>query len=69
MYVVEGIVTGETKEVHVVRMRANADSSMVIGVEVKDAFEMSKHQGVCEMADVVDVGKDPERPGTGIRIP
>jgi len=26
-------------------------------------FEISKHQGVYEMADVVDVGKDPERPG------
>ena len=62
VYVVD-IVTGETKKVHVVRMRAYADSSLVIGAEVKDVFEISKHQGAYEMANVVDVGKDPERPG------
>ena len=43
VYVVEDIVTGETKEVHVVRMRAYAGSSLVIGAEVKDIFEITKH--------------------------
>ena len=55
-------MTGETKEVHVVRMRAYADSSVVIVAEVKDVLEITKHQGAYEMADVVDVGKDLERP-------
>ena len=63
VYVVEDIVTSETKEVHIVRMRACPDSLLIIGVNVKDVFEISKHQGAYEMADVVDVGKDPERPG------
>ena len=27
------------------------------------SVKISKHQGAYEMADVVDVGKDPERPG------
>ena len=44
-------------------MRAYADSSLVIGAEVKDVFEISTHQGAYEMAEVLDVGKDPDRPG------
>ena len=43
VYVVEGIVTGETKEVRIVRMCVCTDSSLVIGAEVKDVFEVSKH--------------------------
>ena len=41
--VVEDIVTGETKEVDVVRMRPYADSSLVVGAEVREVFEMTKH--------------------------
>ena len=61
--VVEDIVTGETKEVHVVRMRPYADSSLVVGAEVREVFEMTKHQGEFEIADVISVGKDPARVG------
>ena len=42
--VVEDIVTGETKEVQVMRMRPYADSSLVVGAEVREVFEMTKHQ-------------------------
>ena len=56
--VVEDIVTGETKEVHVVRMRPYADSSLVVGAEVREVFEMTKHQGEFEIVDVISVGKD-----------
>ncbi|CAN0328324.1 unnamed protein product, partial [Ascophyllum nodosum] len=59
--VVEDVVTGETKEVHVVRMRPYADSSLVVGTEVREVFEMTKHQGEFEIADVISVGKDPAR--------
>ena len=45
------------------RMRAYGDSSLVITAGVKNVFEISKHQGAYEMDDVVDVGKDSERPG------
>ena len=61
--VVEDIVTGETKEVHVVRMRPDADSSLVVGAEVREVFEMTTHQGEFEVADVISVGKDPARLG------
>ena len=56
--VVEDIVMGETKEVHVMRMRPYTDSSLVVGAEVREVFEMIKHQGGFEIADVMSVGKD-----------
>ena len=59
----EDIVTGKTKEVHVVRMRPYADSSLVVGAEVREVFEITKHQGEFEIADVISVGKDPARVG------
>ena len=40
--VVEDIVTGETKKMHVVRMRPYADSSLVVEAEVREVFEMTK---------------------------
>ena len=43
--VVEDIIAGETKEVRVVRMRPYANFSLVVGAEVCEAFEMTKHQG------------------------
>ena len=43
VYVVEDIVTGQTKEVHVVRMRAYVESSLVVGAQVNGVFEISKH--------------------------
>ena len=61
--VVEDIVTGETKEVHMVQMRPYADSSLVVGAEVREVFEMTKHQSEFEIADVISVGKDPARVG------
>ena len=61
--VVEDIVTEETKEVHVVRMRPYADSSLVAGAEVREVFEKTKHQGEFEISDVISVGKDPARVG------
>ena len=55
----EDIVTGETKEVHVVRVRPYADSSLVVVAEAREVFEMTKHQGEFKIADLISVGKDP----------
>ena len=63
VHVVEDIVTGETKEVHVVRVRPYADSSLVVGAEVLEVLEMIKHQREFKIADVISVGKDPARVG------
>ena len=57
----EYIVTGETKEVHVARMRPYAESSLVVRAGVRELFEMTKHQGKFEVADGIRFGKDPAR--------
>ena len=44
VYNVQDIVTGHTKEVRVVRMRAYADSSLPEGAEIQRLSEMTKHQ-------------------------
>ena len=49
--VVEDIVTGEPEEVHVVRKRPYADSSLVVAADVREVFEMTKLQGEFEIAD------------------
>ena len=59
----DDVITGKTKEVHVVRMHPDADSSLVVETEVREVFEMTKHQGEFEIADVITVGKDPARVG------
>ena len=46
VYNVQDIVTDEMKEVHVVRLRVYADSSLAVGAEIQRLFEMTKHQGV-----------------------
>ena len=61
--VVKDVVTRDTEEVNVVRMRPYADSSLVVGVEVRKVFAIAKHQGECEIADMISVGKDPARVG------
>ena len=54
VYTVQDIVTGETKEVHVVRMRAYADLSLVVGAEVQGLFEMTEY----EIQDILNIGED-----------
>ena len=41
----QDIVTGKTKEIHVVRMGVYADSSLAVNAEVQGLFEMAKHHG------------------------
>ena len=59
VYNVQDIVTGETKEVHVVRMRAYAEASLAVGAEVQGLFEMTKHQREYEIQDILHIREDP----------
>ena len=63
MYNVQNIVTGETKEVHFVRMHAYADSSLRVGAEVQGLFEMTKHEDEYEMQDNLNIIEDPLKAG------
>ena len=59
----EDIVTGETKEVHLVWMPSYADSSLVVGAEIREVFKITKHQEEFEISDEISVGKGPVRVG------
>ena len=59
VYNVQNIVTGETKEVHFVRMHAHADSFLAVGAEVQGLFEMTKHEDEYEMQDILNISEDP----------
>lgn len=63
MYVVEDIVTAETKRVHVVRMRPYADASLALGPQIMDVFAAIMHQGEFIFADIVNIGEDPADKG------
>ena len=63
VYNVQDVVTGETKENHVERTRAPADSSLAVGAEVQGLFEMTKHQGEYEIQDILNIGEDPLNAG------
>ena len=61
-YNVKDVVTGKIKEVHVVRMRAYADSSLAVGAEVQGLFEITKTQGEYEI-HVLNIDGDPFKAG------
>ena len=50
-------VVGETKDVHVVRLRADADLSLTVSADVQGLFEMTKHQGEYEIQDILNICK------------
>ena len=63
VYNVQDIVTGETKEIHVVRMRAYVDSYLAVGPVVQGLFEMTKHQDEFEIQSILNIGKYPLKAG------
>ena len=63
VYNVQDIVTGETKEVHVMRMRTNVDSSLAVGPVVQGLLEMTKHQDEYEIQDILNIGEYPLKAG------
>ena len=54
VYIVQNIVSGEVRDVHVARMPFYADAALVITAEPKDIFQHAFRQGEFEMAAIVD---------------
>ena len=63
VYNVQNIVTGESKEVHAMRVRAYADSSLAIDAEVLGVIGVTKHQGEYEIQHILNNGEDPLKAG------
>ena len=52
---VQGFVTGEVKDEHVVRLRFYADKNMEMTAAVKKVLQHAFSQGESEMAGIVDI--------------
>ena len=57
-YSVQDAVTGETKEVRVVRMHAYANSSLAVGANVQGLLDTTKHQSEFETQNILNIGED-----------
>ena len=55
VYGVQNIVTGEVKDVHVVRLRLYADKDLEMTAAIKEVFQHAFTQGEFEMAGIVDI--------------
>ena len=55
LYGVQNIVTGEVKDVHVVRLQFYAGKHLEMTAGFKKVFEYSFTQGEFEMAGMVDI--------------
>ena len=57
VYGVQNIVTGEVKDVHVVRLRFYADKDLKMTVALKEMFQHAFTQGEFDIAGIVDILK------------
>ena len=55
VYGVQNIVTGEVKDVHVVRLRFYADKDLEMTAALKEVVQHAFTQGEFEMAGIVDI--------------
>ena len=55
VYAVEHIVTGETRDVHVARMRFYADRHLKVTKRLRDVFQNQHHQGEYHIRGITDV--------------
>lgn len=58
LYEVQSVISGETQEIHVVRLRFYADSSLDITADVKDVFHRTFHQGEFELKEITEPRAD-----------
>ena len=64
---VQNIVTGEVKNVHVVRLRFYADKDLEMTAALKVVFQHAFTQGELEMAGIVDISEAEEGQGFDVK--
>ena len=57
VYIVENIVTGETRDVHVARMRFYSDRHLQVTKRLQDVFQHREYQGEYHIRGITDVKK------------
>ena len=68
VYIVQNIVSGEVRDVHVARMPFYADAALVITAEPKDIFQHAFRQGEFEMAAIVDTANAENGSGFEVEV-
>ena len=68
VYIVQNIVSGEVRDVHVARMPFYADAALVITAEPKDIFQHAFMQGEFEMAAIVDMANAENGSGFEVEV-
>ena len=67
-YAVQEIVTGEIKDVHVIRLRFYVDKDLEMTTALKELFKHAFTQGEFEMAGIVDISEDEEGHGFDVKV-
>ncbi len=68
VYGVQNIISGEVRDVHVVRIRCYADSELEITSDLKDVFQRSFTQGQFEMSALVDMAEAEQGSGYDVQV-
>ena len=65
---VQGFVTGEVKDEHVVRLRFYADKNMEMTAALKEVIQHAFSQGESEMAGIVDILEAEDGQGFDVKM-
>ena len=68
VYGVQNIVTGEVKDVHMVRLRFYADKDLKMTVALKEVFQHAFTQGESEVAGIVDISEAENGHGFDVKV-
>ena len=68
VYGVQNIVTGEVKEVHVVRLRFYADKDLEMTATLKEVLQHAFIQGEFEMAGIVNISEAEDGQGFDVKV-
>ena len=68
MYGVQSIITGNVKDVHVVRFRFYADKDLEMMAALKEVFIHAFTQVEFEMAGIVDISEAEDGQGFAVKV-
>lgn len=68
VYGVQNIVLGEVRDVHVARLRFDADGSLEVTADFIEIFQHTPTQGNFGMAGIIVIAEVEERVGFDIRV-
>ena len=68
VYSVQNIISGDVRDVHVVRLRFYSDAQLDVTSDLKDVFQHSLNQGEFEMEALINIGPTNDDSGYLVRV-